>query len=72
MLDESSMIQNDISIHSLRMEGDTAELERLRYICISIHSLRMEGDQIKTYPVTEGEISIHSLRMEGDESLRIK
>ena len=33
-----------ISIHSLRMEGDTAELERLRYICISIHSLRMEGD----------------------------
>ena len=34
----------NISIHSLRMEGDTAELERLRYICISIHSLRMEGD----------------------------
>ena len=34
----------DISIHSLRMEGDEKEkaLRTLRHI--SIHSLRMEGD----------------------------
>ena len=47
---------------------ETAELERLRYICeISIHSLRMEGDlSLFSKHFTNVHISIHSLRMEGD------
>ena len=34
----------DISIHSLRMEGDRAETTLNLRLSISIHSLRMEGD----------------------------
>ena len=34
----------DISIHSLRMEGDIRICDTLQILCISIHSLRMEGD----------------------------
>ena len=35
----------EISIHSLRMEGDEYEAEEIgRFLDISIHSLRMEGD----------------------------
>ena len=57
----------DISIHSLRMEGD-GQYKKLNVLpIISIHSLRMEGDG---YAAGKGytfwEISIHSLRMEGD------
>ena len=38
------LLQN-ISIHSLRMEGDAAGVPvHKEYTCISIHSLRMEGD----------------------------
>ena len=33
-----------ISIHSLRMEGDFLFVRIQRYLIISIHSLRMEGD----------------------------
>ena len=33
-----------ISIHSLRMEGDSFHNFRFRHKKISIHSLRMEGD----------------------------
>ena len=57
----------NISIHSLRMEGDSTkrkqqELDRK----ISIHSLRMEGDVLTSGVFQELNISIHSLRMEGD------
>ena len=34
----------DISIHSLRMEGDAIFIYNWYIVCISIHSLRMEGD----------------------------
>ena len=33
-----------ISIHSLRVEGDAAEMPHPRLPLISIHSLRVEGD----------------------------
>ena len=36
----------DISIHSLRMEGDSSQNNRSPCRRISIHSLRMEGDII--------------------------
>ena len=38
---ESTM---DISIHTLRMEGDSSLSFALRPSAISIHTLRMEGD----------------------------
>ena len=58
----------EISIHSLRVEGDllliTAGSQRL---VISIHSLRVEGDAaIKSEECKGEDISIHSLRVEGD------
>ena len=58
----------DISIHSLRMEGDfKGEFWETRLDDISIHSLRMEGDVFQAVDVAaETGISIHSLRMEGD------
>ena len=43
----AEMTQNlfvDISIHSLRMEGDPCVSDCIFFIVISIHSLRMEGD----------------------------
>ena len=66
--------RREISIHSLRMEGD----QRLSHmaahvIVISIHSLRMEGDfQGSLTCQTSFFISIHSLRMEGDRSMDAK
>ena len=56
-----------ISIHSLRMEGDSACEHDCTSYHISIHSLRMEGDsrQFRRLFWNYG-ISIHSLRMEGD------
>ena len=39
-----------ISIHSLRMEGDTGDTDKLKQgFGISIHSLRMEGDDINNH-----------------------
>ena len=62
------IVEEKISIHSLRMEGDKAFQ---KFIClyqhISIHSLRMEGDANIAYLISRRRcISIHSLRMEGD------
>ena len=57
-----------ISIHSLRVEGDSSAPCSCTMRTISIHSLRVEGDvlrQNRPYIVT---ISIHSLRVEGDVS----
>ena len=55
-----------ISIHSLRMEGDTFSFSLPRILKISIHSLRMEGDAFHKGSGCIRTISIHSLRMEGD------
>ena len=55
-----------ISIHSLRMEGDTSSGYAFPGKYISIHSLRMEGDYHALLSKLHGKISIHSLRMEGD------
>ena len=59
-------IVNSISIHSLRMEGDTSIALFDFGISISIHSLRMEGDFLPPTLRSAISISIHSLRMEGD------
>ena len=57
----------DISIHSLRMEGDKTPAFIVFKEEISIHSLRMEGDiVICNCSERLHSISIHSLRMEGD------
>ena len=63
----------DISIHSLRMEGDNIRpLIPTALQSISIHSLRMEGDAKKGGTVIGWiDISIHSLRMEGDSDKSI-
>ena len=58
---------HEISIHSLRMEGDPDLYAQLiAEIDISIHSLRMEGDSTPLGAAPLAKISIHSLRMEGD------
>ena len=56
----------DISIHSLRMEGDNVCDCPVCIHYISIHSLRMEGDIRICDTLQILCISIHSLRMEGD------
>ena len=62
----------EISIHSLRMEGDDNVLRQLHPVRhISIHSLRMEGDTKPYISRWTDAISIHSLRMEGDIVLLI-
>ena len=63
---DAVIMGNDISIHSLRMEGDSRIQERFNLFHISIHSLRMEGDLEAWIASEEEDISIHSLRMEGD------
>ena len=55
-----------ISIHALRVEGDTAVLHVGEMIFISIHALRVEGDNGTNSTVEYGSISIHALRVEGD------
>ena len=59
-------LRTNISIHSLRMEGDAIVFGAFKLRCISIHSLRMEGDAVKNEVDKNRTISIHSLRMEGD------
>ena len=60
-------IEPDISIHSLRMEGDPKQSSHRSHTHISIHSLRMEGDKsLEGFMGSNIKISIHSLRMEGD------
>ena len=61
----------NISIHSLRMEGDQKAIPIPYTIHISIHSLRMEGDNSHCVLFWNADrISIHSLRMEGDPIFR--
>ena len=60
-----------ISIHSLRVEGDQANLLPMLASMedISIHSLRVEGDPESWLLSKDQTISIHSLRVEGDVTL---
>ena len=55
-----------ISIHSLRVEGDTGTIIIATRRSISIHSLRVEGDVSEHSDSSSPKISIHSLRVEGD------
>ena len=56
-----------ISIHSLRVEGDFLSAGLPFLSQISIHSLRVEGDNAKNRHYRPSyTISIHSLRVEGD------
>ncbi len=55
-----------ISIHALRMEGDSSVTPVNLYKGISIHALRMEGDPVEHPRHHRRAISIHALRMEGD------
>ena len=56
-----------ISIHSLRVEGDSITHKYVFVNDISIHSLRVEGDgRCDLLRGLFHVISIHSLRVEGD------
>ena len=57
----------NISIHSLRVEGDDNVFNAInKRLQISIHSLRVEGDMQNLLVYGDINISIHSLRVEGD------
>ena len=59
-------VQQGISIHALREEGD-AKISVLVYVpAISIHALREEGDLLPSMAARAWAISIHALREEGD------
>ena len=60
-----------ISIHTLRMEGDSAVGMDLPISNISIHTLRMEGDPGNFSRTESVAISIHTLRMEGDLCVKV-
>ena len=62
----------NISIHSLRMEGDGHSQKNTPTFNISIHSLRMEGDGRGVHVLLGQLISIHSLRMEGDDDKQLR
>ena len=63
---KSSRFLYNISIHSLRVEGDFGVRSVVPKSKISIHSLRVEGDSNLASIYFRGTISIHSLRVEGD------
>ena len=69
-LDGIACTAEEISIHSLRGEGDKFQKMSRTFIrIISIHSLRGEGDKFASILRSFlGTISIHSLRGEGDTS----
>ena len=61
--------KDDISIHALREEGDSPDLEgHVPTNSISIHALREEGDGPTAVLARLSPISIHALREEGDHS----
>ena len=62
------LIENKISIHALRVEGDIMEYNQNQRPAISIHALRVEGDTDDSESTSEYAISIHALRVEGDKS----
>ena len=60
-------IHNNISIHSLRMEGDR-DVPCLRHVLRDFNPLPPHGGRpiVKYNTMMDDGISIHSLRMEGD------
>ena len=60
-----------ISIHTLRVEGDTAVQVLQLGRGISIHTLRVEGDDCGAAGDYAATISIHTLRVEGDMMRRL-
>ena len=46
----SVIMDEDISIHALRMEGDSGRVALLIVVDISIHALRREGDSSPASP----------------------
>ena len=60
-------MRQNISIHTLRVEGDLLQVFYNLFRTISIHTLRVEGDASVIASVTlSAYISIHTLRVEGD------
>ena len=59
-----------ISIHTLRVEGDTPDTDTSVCHMISIHTLRVEGDDCLGNWANAIRISIHTLRVEGDSRSR--
>ena len=60
-------LQAKISIHALRVEGDSEQNHYCDKEVISIHALRVEGDRVESGSAfTHVGISIHALRVEGD------
>ena len=56
-----------ISIHALRVEGDSSPMPpSFVTVPISIHALRVEGDDHVYHSFPLIFISIHALRVEGD------
>ena len=60
------VVDEIISIHALRVEGDRRLQGVLLRPGISIHALRVEGDEATTAQAGAQVISIHALRVEGD------
>ena len=60
----------EISIHTLRVEGDRRGTVSNPNQTISIHTLRVEGDRDNTEATQKLRISIHTLRVEGDHLQR--
>ena len=61
-----ALLDMPISIHALRVEGDTPHIQARVRVSISIHALRVEGDLKAAIVVDNRLISIHALRVEGD------
>ena len=71
LLGGAAVVNDGISIHALREEGDAGPLDLCHLRFISIHALREEGDRGQRGQLQVLHISIHALREEGD-FLRIR
>ena len=60
-----------ISIHALRVEGDSIIVKVDALTDISIHALRVEGDRTRIFCAAAQHISIHALRVEGDSAVGV-
>ena len=63
---DTTLTQEGISIHALRVEGDKGLEKICKILSISIHALRVEGDLLLVGAAASASISIHALRVEGD------
>ena len=63
---------HQISIHTLRVEGDRSGFVGRLLTWISIHTLRVEGDFAQySAAFNDWFISIHTLRVEGDMAVEL-